>query len=79
MKLVKGDIIRNPWVSDPKWRDFIFIRRGKRFVHTLELHGGLFSEALYEKEDVDEHFTKVGHSVGFDTMVREASGEEAEK
>lgn len=79
MKLIKGDIIRNPWVIDPKWRDFIFIRRGKRFVHTLELHGGLFSECLYDKEDVDEHFTKVGHSVGFDTMVREASGEEAEK
>lgn len=48
MKLVKGDIIRNPWVSDPKWRDF-------------------------------ERFTKVGHSVGFDTMLREVYGEEAEK
>ncbi|MCI1894790.1 MAG: hypothetical protein LKJ01_08455 [Lactobacillus sp.] len=79
MKLVKGDIIRNPWVIDPKWRDFIFIRRGKKYVHTLGIHGGLFSEALYDKEDVDEHFTKVGHSVGFDTMVREASGEEAEE
>ncbi|EKQ05804.1 hypothetical protein LCAA2362_0473 [Lacticaseibacillus casei A2-362] len=79
MKLVKGDIIRNQWVSDPKWRDFIFIRHGKRFVHTLELHEGLFSEALYDKENVDEHFTKVGHSVGFDTMLREVSGEKAEK
>ncbi|WP_308858274.1 hypothetical protein [Lacticaseibacillus paracasei] len=79
MKLVKGDIIRNPWVRDPKWRDFIFIRRGKKYVHTLELHGELFQEALYDKQDVDERFTKVGHSVGFDAMVREASGEEAEK
>ncbi|QPI89318.1 hypothetical protein I3F57_06120 [Lacticaseibacillus paracasei subsp. tolerans] len=76
MKLVKGDIIRNPWVSDPKWRDFIFIRRGKNFVHTLRPNGGLVEDAQFYKKDVDEHFTKVGHSAGFDTMLREVTGEE---
>ena len=79
MKIVKGDIIRNPWVSDPKWRDFIFIRRGKKHVHALAFHEGQFYEAVYDKENVDERFTKVGHSVGFDTMLREVSGEKAEK
>lgn len=79
MKLIKGDIIRNPWVSDPKWRDFIFIRRGNKFVYTLRSNRGLIEEICFSKKDVDGHFTKVGHSVGFDTMLREVSGEEAEK
>lgn len=79
MKLIKGDIIRNPWVTDPKWRDFIFIRRGNKYVHTLRSNRGRIEDALFEKKDVDERFTKVGHSVGFDTMLREISCEEAEK
>ena len=79
MKLIKGDIIRNPWVSDPKRRDFIFIRRGNKYVHTLKFNRGRIEDALFDKKDVDERFTKVGHSVGFDTILREVSSEEAEK
>jgi hypothetical protein len=37
MKLVKGDIIRNPWVSDPKWRDFIFIRAREEICAHFEI------------------------------------------
>lgn len=79
MKLVKGDIIRNLWVIDPERRDFIFIQRGKKYVRTLRSYRGLVEYALFDKKDVDERFTKIGHSVGFDTMLREISGEEAEK
>ena len=79
MKLVRGDIIRNPWVSNPQWRDFIFIRRGKKYVHTLRANRGLVEDALFDTKDVYENFTKVGHSVGFDTMLREVSGEEEDE
>ncbi len=51
----------------------------KKYVHTLRSNRGLIEDAMFDKKDVDERFTKVGHSVGFDTMLREVSGEEAEK
>lgn len=79
MKLVKGDIIRNPWVSDPNLRDTIFLRRGSKYVYCLRTYKGLVEKVLYNKRDVDERFAKVGHSIGFDTMVREVTGEETTK
>lgn len=69
-RLVPGDIVRNPWTPSRK-QDFIFVRRGKRYCHFLDLEFGLHREALFDKKDVDEKFTKIGHSQGFDQMFKD--------
>lgn len=70
-RLIAGDIVRNPWAPSRK-QDFIFIRRGKRYCHFWDFEFGLQREALFDKKDVDEKFTRVGHSQGFDQMMMEA-------
>ncbi|WP_338217112.1 hypothetical protein [Lacticaseibacillus salsurivasis] len=70
-KLKIGDIVRNPWAPSRK-QDFIFIRRGKRYCHFLDLEYG-YREAMFDKKDVDENFTKVGHSAGLDKMFLEVT------
>lgn len=71
IKYVRGDIVRNPWTTFAKY--YIYIKRGKRYVHMLRLYKGLFEEANFYKEDFDKAFYKVGHSDGFDRMVAEAN------
>lgn len=69
-RLVPGDIVRNPWQQSAK-QDFIFIKRGKKFCHMLSLEFGIDTDVIFYKNDVDENFTKIGHSHGFDQMFKD--------